>query len=159
MKKGRLPNHADAGVDSLRTCRFEAPQALVLGAPRQRPRLLLVRLRLQRLTPADNPLPDRHRVLLLLRRRKPLGKPRDHAAFAQRSHDRLVFRSCQVGQAVPRMLGLSAGRVGDAVDVGAQEAPRQLDHGVADVDDGVAGYRTDVAPGRVGLGREDLQAA
>ena len=57
------------------------------------------------------------------------------------------------------MLCLSAGRVGDAVDVGAQAAPRQLDYGVAEVDNSVAGYRTDVAPGRVCLGREDLQAA
>ena len=81
----------------------------------------------------------------------------------QTLHANAVIAPDQVGEAVPRDIGLRAGGVGDPVHVAAEDAAGPLDEGVADVDDGAVGFGPDVFPaglvGGVGAGRQDLEPA
>lgn len=104
------------------------------------------------------PLLTRHIQIRLpiLRRARDLVAP-------QALHTNAVIAPDQVCDAVPRVIGLRSGGVGDPVHVAAQDATGPLDERVAEVDDGAAGLRPDVAPGGlvggVAARRQDLEPA
>ena len=62
-------------------------------------------------------------------------------------HANLVAAPDQVGDAVPRDLGLRTRRVSNSVHVAAQDPTGPFDKGVAQVDNGAVGLGPDVFPG------------
>lgn len=117
-----------------------------------------VRTSFQRPVLVQAPLLARHIEirLAILRRARDLVAP-------QALHTNAVVAPDEVRDAVPRILGLRSGGVGDPVHIAAQDAAGPLDERVAEVDDGAVGLRPDVAPGGlvggVAARRQDLEPA
>jgi hypothetical protein len=82
----------------------------------------------------------------------------DHVTAFESLQYNVILRSAEVHQAISSVITLGTGRGCHPVDVGSQHSVCELDHRVAEVDDGMTGKWFDVAPLRVSSGWKDLEA-